>query len=233
MIELFTHYIENHKNFTFTKFGDGEIICMLGRYQNGDTNCDKQSYSKILADKLWESANIFSKNTDVFIGKWEEIFSEEFEKALDEKGISFNYAPYGTFLHIVQNDLDKVMLFYKALKSAEKKVYVCPGKLNQVKSFLNCKIITVQENEAFSDYEMIKELLLKDDFNIFLYSAGLMSKVLISDILKIRPDTTHIDIGSGLDNLFFGITRSHQVSTEQLKDLYSKIIISENNCREE
>ena len=53
-----------------------------------------------------------------------------------------------------------------------------------------------------------------------MYSAGLMSKVLIADVLKEKCNTTHLDIGSGLDNVFGGITRSFQVEKEKIKELY-------------
>jgi len=53
-----------------------------------------------------------------------------------------------------------------------------------------------------------------------LYSCGLMSKVLIADILKEKPNTTHIDIGSGLDNLFLGQTRTSQIEMRKLKKIY-------------
>jgi hypothetical protein len=53
-----------------------------------------------------------------------------------------------------------------------------------------------------------------------MYSCGLMSKVLIYDVLKLKPETTHIDIGSGLDNVFYGITRSYQLEKEEIINLY-------------
>jgi hypothetical protein len=53
MIELFQDKLSKDEPFVFTKFGDGEIICMLNFYKNGDTNCDYQSYSNQLKLKTW------------------------------------------------------------------------------------------------------------------------------------------------------------------------------------
>lgn len=220
MIDLFREYLENGRHFAFTKFGDGEIICMLDLYQEGDTNCDKQSYSKPLSDKLWDAINFFSRKHFVYIGKWDDLFSTHFDNALSRKRIQLNYVPYATLLHIEWNDLNKVKCFYETLKNVGDKVYVCPEKLNEAKSFLNCDIVNVKGNQAFSDYEMVRDRLLKSNYSVFMYSCGLMSKVLIADILKEKPNTTHIDIGSGLDNMFLGITRSYQLDKTEIQNLY-------------
>ena len=220
MIEIFQQYIESGQDFTFTKFGDGEIICMLNRYTDGDTNCDKQSYSRELSDGLWEASKFFSRKHQVHIGKWEDIFALEFDNELRRRRIELNYVPYATLLHIDSNDLNKVKSFYQAVSKRKDKVYICPEKLNKAQSFLDCDIINVKENEAFSDYQSIKQQLLSSDYKIFMYSAGLMSKVLIADVLKEKCNTTHLDIGSGLDNVFGGITRSFQVEKEKIKELY-------------
>jgi hypothetical protein len=112
-------------------------------------------------------------------------------------------------------------LFYDALKSIDNKVYVCPSKLNEAKHFLNCDILNIKENDAYSEYERIKDELLQSDYNVFIYSGGLMSKVLIADLMKEKPNTTHIDIGSGLDNLFIGITRKYQIDKTKAMSLYN------------
>jgi hypothetical protein len=220
MIELFHDKLSKDESFVFTKFGDGEIICMLNLYNIGDTNCDYQSYSTELSEKLWESANYYSNNSNIFIGEWKEIFVEKFLEELKIRNINFQYCPYESLLHIKRIDIDNLVSFYKTLKQKPKKIYVCPNRLNQAKDFLDCDILNIPENEAFSDYENIKNQLLSSDYNIYMYSCGLMSKVLIHDVLKLKPETTHIDIGSGLDNVFYGITRRYQLEKEEIINLY-------------
>jgi hypothetical protein len=220
MIKLFHEKILKDESFVFTKFGDGEIICMLNLFKHGDTNCDYQSYSNYLSQKLWESAHHYSNNPKIFIGEWKELFVEQFASELKRRNITFQYCPYESVLHIKRDDIQDVVSFYKTLKNKDKKIYVCPNRLNQAKEFLNCDILNVSESEAFSDYESIKNQLISSNHKIYMYSCGLMSKVLIHDVLKIRPDTTHIDIGSGLDNVFYGITRSYQLEKEEILAMY-------------
>ena len=220
MIEIFKNKLLKGENFVFTKFGDGEIICMLGLYNDGDTNCDYQKYSNDLAEKLWDAAQYYSKNEKIYIGEWNDIFGGEFKNELQRKDIIFQYVPYDSVLHIERENISDVVEFYKTLKFKEKKIYVCPERLQDAKAFLDCEVLFVKENDAFSEYESIKNKLLCTDSTIFIYSCGLMSKVLIHDVLKNYPNTTHIDIGSGLDNLFYGITRSYQIDKEDVIKLY-------------
>jgi hypothetical protein len=221
MIEIFKNKLLKEEHFVFTKFGDGEIICMLGLYKDGDTNCDYQKYSKNLAEKLWDAAKYYSKKENIFIGEWNDVFGQSFKDEISRKGIRFQYVPYDSILHIEKDNISEVVEFYKMLKSKQKKIYVCPEILQNAKYFLNCELVHVKENDAFSEYEDIKNKLLCTESTIFLYSCGMMSKVLIHDVLKNNPNTTHIDIGSGLDNLFYGITRNYQIDKDDVIKLYA------------
>jgi len=225
-INTFINYLENQKDFVFTKFGDGEAICMNKSFEIGSTNCDNQSYSENLANLLIESAKYFSNKHNVFIGEWVgDVFEEMLKNILLSNEIYFQYVPYETLLNIENTPFKKIKKFYKTIKkSKRKKVYVCPKKLNDASNLLNCDIINVPENEAFSEYEMIKEKLQNGNYEIILYSAGLLSKVLIYDLLKFNQNTTHIDIGSGLDNLYVGTTRAYQIPKENLIKIYSDIL---------
>jgi len=44
ILNVFKEKLENNIPFSFTKFGDGEIICILKFFKDGDINCDYQSY---------------------------------------------------------------------------------------------------------------------------------------------------------------------------------------------
>lgn len=221
MIDIFKNKLVQGDDFVFTKFGDGEIICMLGLYKEGDTNCDYQRYSPYLSEKLWQAAKFYSDKKNIFIGEWNDLFGDLFKAELSRRRINFNYAPYDSVLHIERENIIQVVDFYKTLKSKQKKIYVCPERLEGVERFLDCEVIHVKERDAFSEYETIKSKLLSTDSTIFLYSCGLMSKVLIHDVLQNNSKTTHIDIGSGLDNLFYGVTRNYQIAKEDVIKLYS------------
>lgn len=225
MLSLFTDNIRNKKPFIFTKFGDGEIICMCKRYYVDApmTNCDNQSYSDELSQKLINAAIYFSGMPDVYIGEWnfDTHYTPIFNDFLSNNYIVFNYVPYDIILHTSGKNIEDLKLFYTEIsKSNSKKVYICCEKNNSAKTFLNCDIINVKSSEAYDDYEKIKKALIENKYDIYLYSCGLMSKPLIKDISEAHINTTHIDIGSGLDNLFNGITRANQIEKEELIKFY-------------
>ncbi len=65
---------------------------------------------------------------------------------------------------------------------------------------------------AFAKRAEIREKLLKlnQDGRIFLFSAGHAAKVWIADLLREGKSITCIDLGSALDPLYLGMTRSGQ-----------------------
>lgn len=227
-IDLFSDFLINKTPFTYTKFGDGEIICILKKYKDGESNCDYQYYSDRLSEKLIKSLSFYSGKENVYIGEWN--FGDSchilFSDFVSKKGFKLNFVPYSILLHIETDEiictpLSDLQFFYNTLKTRSNKVYVCPPKLNDAKSFLNCDVFNIKGKDAFSEYDKIKEELLKTNYDIYMYSAGLMSKVLIADLMIEKPNSTHIDIGSGLDNIFAGITRKYQIDTLKLRSLYN------------
>jgi hypothetical protein len=228
MINNLTEFIIKKVPFTYTKFGDGEIICILKTFKQGESNCDYQYYSDNLSDRLIQSLHFFSNKNNVYIGEWNygDTHHYGFSDFVRKNELKLNFAPYSLLLHIETHEilctpLSELRSFYDALKSQKNKVYVCPTKLNGAKDFLDCDIINIKENDAFSEYERIKDELLKSDYDLYMYSGGLMSKVLIADLMQAKPNSTHIDIGSGLDNLFVGITRKYQMDMARARSLYS------------
>jgi hypothetical protein len=223
MVVRFKEFVEQGYNFSFTKFGDGEAICMSMNFKEGDSNCDYQSYSLQLSIKLIEAYLFFTLKENVFIGEWNfgDIYEDILKNILNRNNLKLQYAPYSTMLNVEGGRLDELKSLYETIGNSNKrKVYICPEKLNGAKSLLKCDVLNIPEREAFYQYEHIVTHLLNSDYEIFLYSAGLLSKVLISDIMKKNPNTTHIDIGSGLDNLFVGETRSSQVEYNELNKFY-------------
>jgi hypothetical protein len=69
ILSHWTTTILNGGNFTFIKFGDGEIICM--RKKGKGTNCDGHPYHIELGQKLLEAwAYYANSDLDIYIGEW-------------------------------------------------------------------------------------------------------------------------------------------------------------------
>ena len=67
-IDFFTKKILFNENFSFVKFGDGELICMIGAIGK---NCDHHPYSKRLGRLLEESfVNLLRLYNNTYLAEW-------------------------------------------------------------------------------------------------------------------------------------------------------------------
>jgi glycosyltransferase involved in cell wall biosynthesis len=205
-IDELTDKIRNKIPFSFVKRGDGEQACM-----RGDTgqNVDGQSYSIELAEKLRESFRYLQGRAYVV----------DFD----------NQQEYNMLLHRTDSNLDAVKNFWMTVKDRDpkKKVFVGPidlyrggvGDLLQIE-----KLVAVSPHDAFGQNSSVMQSLVKclieiGDDVIFIFCAGLASKVWIAELMKIHP-VTCIDAGSSFDPIFLYQSRTYQADRETLHRLY-------------
>ena len=68
LVLIFLQKIMYGENFTFVKYGDGEIICMIG---GTGKNCDDHPYSKKLGSLLERSfVKLLRYYDDVYLADW-------------------------------------------------------------------------------------------------------------------------------------------------------------------
>ena len=207
----FTDMIRDGKNFSFIKLGDGEINCMNGKEGK---NCDHHPYSKELADALKESYTYLTNLPDTYIPTWIEPIEKE--SPIKVKGnVTGNI-----FLHdsISQGKYQ----FYETIKNSKrKKIFIGPKKLAEVEEFLAIdRMVEIPEVNCFS-YNFKLE---PEDNAIYLFSAGMPTKVWIAQLLKKNKNITCIDLGSALDPILCGINRTHQLPREELRKFYKKLL---------
>jgi glycosyltransferase involved in cell wall biosynthesis len=186
--------------FSFVKLGDGERACIDG--VKGE-NCDGHTYSPELARALIQAFAYLSGSVHV---------------------VGFrNQKTFNMLLHRTDNNLLEVKSFWDAVSARTGvKVFVGPSRLRQAAELLKARFVEVPLKNAFSDFERVKKELFnycKRDA-LFVFSTGMMSKILIAELLKVRSDITCIDAGSAFDPLFVGETRTVQAPREVLERLY-------------
>ena len=229
-LDLFTKYIKNNNNFSFTKYGDGELKCIFS-FEDGEKNCDNHPYSVKLAKLLSVSLVENCKRNNVFIGDWTGWNGDALSSLRDEflhlYSIIANFVYYEALLNHDEINLKLVNLFKTVKESKRKKIFIRPDKLNEIKSILNIdETISVPETDSFSEYERIKSqaLNLIEDNCIFVFSFGMASKVLTNDILSANSKVTILDVGSGFDPISLTKTRDGQVNSEEVRKIYKEIL---------
>lgn len=211
-IKDFEEMIKAGENFSFIKQGDGEILCMLGTV---GVNCDRHPYSKELGEALTDAYKLFNELENCYVTKW--VDSEIEGDYVRSKA----NADTETFLH---NDVtEEKYNFFKTLKeSKRKKVYIGPKRLQSVMDFLNIdEYIEIPLVNSFQ----YKFEVTPEDNAIYLFSAGMPTKVWIAKMIRSNPNITCVDVGSGFDPIFLGPTRTRQMGKEQLMGVYQSLFI--------
>ena len=227
-IDFFTKKFLLNENFTFVKYGDGELICMIG---GKGENCDYHPYSDKLKDELIKSfSNLFKNFDDVYLAEWEDNLIKTREEFISSNGFEPKYADYECFLTLDSNIKDSKLLdFYKLLKNSKrKKIFVGPKKLISVKEMLNIdEFLNVPIINAYSEYDRVvdelKNIKVEKD-NIYILCCSMMSCVVCSDLKKLNPQITILDIGSGFDPIFGVKTRPKQPSSVSCFNYFRELI---------
>jgi len=240
IIEM-TDKIINNDNFSLVRFGDGEFFCMM---KKDGHNCDNHPYSTELGDKLIASYDYLKNLKNVYFGEWGDqpgsfgtpqnvvpqknynnpVFEYQLElfKDTDLKLVNFEVLQNNTLFKEKQ-------IFYKTIKeSNRKKIYVGPyTKLKGIGKFLNLNsFITIPEINSFQNYGNILNLIKKEikDNCIVLFSAGMPCECYIHEILKYNEKITCLDIGSGMDTMFHGVTREGQQERDICRNFYKELL---------
>ena len=206
LLAEFGHKIRAAIPFSVIKHGDGENLCMAGT-QGG--NCDGHPYSPQLAQALREAYEFFKGAPEAKVLHYS-----------DQKTVNCLY-------HRTDNDLAAVKQFWGTIRDAKRpKLFIGPSRLSDVAGLLRASFRSIPLVNAFADYPYIGQQVLAFAANhgncIIVFSAGMMSKVLIADVLRRFRDVTCIDAGSTWDPLFVpGGTRTVQAPQETLQALYA------------
>ena len=195
--------MESGENVTFTKYGDGEYLCMRG---DTDYNIDHDSYHPWLANALKNALISLCNKKNTYIGLWwtpnERNFCDEIVKKNDAT------IPWAWY-HMVMNDDE----FYKydymhkfvgfLVKTTRKKILICNSMNNRLKSFFKANVyIEIPAKNWSFEYDKWRTTIMPhiEKDAIVLISGGMCSKVLINDITN-NYDVTCIDLGSSFDIL--------------------------------
>tara|TARA_B100001559_G_scaffold201706_1_gene168834 strand:- start:438 stop:1358 length:921 start_codon:yes stop_codon:yes gene_type:complete len=232
-IDFFTKKMLNNENFTFVKYGDGEILCMIG---GKGENCDHHPYSEKLKKELEKSfVKLLRFYDDVYLAEWVDNLVKTRESYINVNGLKPKFADYECFLTLKENLNDKKLLnFYTLLKKTKrKKIFVGPKKLKRVTTMLGIdNFVEVPIINAFSDYDRVMDELVHievNDNNIYILCCSMMSCLICSDLKEINKKITLLDVGSGLDPIFGERTRPKQPSEEECFEYFRDLLPKNHN----
>jgi hypothetical protein len=182
--------IKNDKKFCYSRFGDGDFLCMLG---HGGKNRDKHNYFPDLEKRL---VDIIYSKPEYYVGT-RTMRSTEKVKGQKFDAIKSQIKWEDSEIFVTASINGDLQRFFDAMKT-KKVLYVANGYLLKLDKF-EFKKIPVGQINCWLEYEKTKKELSGQirSVDIVLYSACMMSKVLIDDFKHI--DVTQIDMGSVFD----------------------------------
>ena len=195
--------LNNGQNIIFTKYGDGEYLCMKGEV---GSNVDADSYHPWLGQMLKKVLISLSQKSNAYIGKWWHAEVYEFcDQLAWENNITIPWVWY----HLFMNDDEALKFDYMRtfvdfiVKTKRKKILICNSMNKKLRDFFKADIyIEIPPRNwsfAYNEWKDKVEKELEKDA-IVLISGGLCSKVLIDDITN-KCELTCIDLGSSFDLL--------------------------------
>ena len=174
------HNIDNYIDFSFSRFGDGEMFCMEGKE---GMNCDRHEYFPDLGKAL---RNVL-KNPKGVMGLM--------PKAEKLRSCSVDWVDGRCFCDaLIDGDLDRFMeaLRYRYI------IVVGPWHLRNLKYIDD--FIKVPYRNAWLEYDRIKdeiESAKATNTDVIIYACGMMAPVLIHALYN--KNITQIDVGAVFD----------------------------------
>jgi hypothetical protein len=176
--------IKNCENFSFARYGDGELNCMIGKQ---GANCDGHQYFDDLGKAL---AKAFLNPRGVR-NSVQRMVREELNEQYDW---DFTGYPDADILHraSINGELDR---FIDAIRERE---VVIVGPMHLANYWYD-HFVAVPKTDAWLDKDRIQAELSKfiNKDVVILYCCGMMAEVLIWE--NYHEDITQIDCGSVFD----------------------------------
>lgn len=236
-LNMWTDCIKTNKNFTFVKFGDGDLISMTATPESlaywGQADCDGHPFDVCgLGQKTrdaWKFFNEEYKQNPIYLAEWTwgpwGEYMADFIKNTSELNVNLV-----NFEILLQNTLCQEKYdFFKSIKeSKRKKIFVGPKRLHDgVAKFLNInELIEVPLDGVIYKYDDILSNILKniEKDAILLFSSSRPTRSFIHKSLEYGNEITCLDIGSGFDAMFYGYTREGQFQGHIIRNYYRDLL---------
>lgn len=205
---LLTELLKKREPFSFVRFGDGDFECMSGIEGQ---NADGMQYCKAMGDELIEAYNYLQTLDNCYLSAW---CPRRLLPLIDCKVrfIKDRYLHHDSLLtHDLSPNLEN---FYRALVcDSRRKIYVAPKALDGSLKLLKIDIrVDVPSTDLYSKRDEVLNAAFDAYANdcIYLFSATSLGKIVAAKLIENCPAVTCIDLGSALDPVYIGHTRSHQ-----------------------
>ena len=191
------------------RFADGEYNAITGLIDKRFTNCDGHNYFIDMGIELKRVLYEISKTNRSRLqvgGYW----NETTYPILEKMGVMDNikWVPSQCFVSSIITMLSLDVL--RAIRDSKyPKIFIANQKVQKAAQCLNASYVSIAEKNSWLDTPRIEKFCETVNPNtIFIWCAGMPSKVWAWDTWSLLPNTTHLDMGHFFDGAFNVYSRS-------------------------
>lgn len=209
-VDLLVSRLEAREPFVHVRFGDGDVFFATGT--GPVLTGDGEEWTPWLQERLraaWRSLALYP---DLLVGDVDSyLVSDGCEaqwRELVDEAEAIRRAPLN-LVHIeaLRAGLGYALPFYLAVAAdRRRKIFVGPSRLAGAAEMLDAYHVHVPLRVAHEAADEIVEAV-DDLFELALFAAGRGGKIMQAAFALRAPSMTQVDVGSGLDILFGGVTR--------------------------
>jgi SAM-dependent methyltransferase len=229
---LLTGKLHRQEPFLFLRYGDGALECINGGLLGQGHTCDGEQYAPDLGRALQDAWDRCIQGPNVYVGDW---LSADFShdrsteyRAQYAKLIGNakpNWLNFGCLL--VGRESGALLDFYRAVKAdPRRKVYLGPAEHAPAAKMLGCEHVITPMRDLFACVDSIYEKLARDPFgfDILLWAAGMAGTIPVVKLWEKFPGRTYINLGSAMDPLTRGYTRSGQLTKARALEFFRELL---------
>jgi hypothetical protein len=226
--KILTEKLMNRERFIYVRLGDVDVPWMVGR-SGIDQTCDGEPYRFGIGGDLMVAWHILCRSPFFLcgdLGTMEDPAAIEVQ--MDFGSLCAPY-PWLHFLHsealLIHRLTESLRGFYRTMRNHDRpKVLIGPHRVAAAADFLRARFIPIHSTHAHTPGEMrkIRDQYQFLDADIVLLVGGRASKLIAADLAP--TDKTVIELGSALDPLFYGRTRSAQIEPLEARAYFSALL---------
>jgi len=208
----------------FFRFGDGLIECLLHRDMRTNT-CDGEVYSGAMAFELRRIFELVIRTPEAFLGDW--LRGPNWPYQAD--WLDLTRRRVCGLLHfealLLMRESETLRDFYQAARDdPRRKVFMGPCWNAGAARMLRARHLVVSDHNLFAHLDHVRELLSDYDPEVLLFGAGMAGNIPVVEHWQAHPGRTYINLGSAMDPLFKGRTRSQQITTARARALFAPLL---------
>lgn len=229
---LITRKLRLRNPFFFVRYGDGALECI---FKGQGRTCDGEVYSQELGIALLQSWRmICGMMPDVLIGDWltasfeqcveHTRYQKEYELLMQHAGETCTRVHFESLL--LMRESEALADFYRAVqRDSRQKLFMGPLEMRGAAKLLGADHLVTPMKDLYSQVDRLTRELEDRHFDILLWGAGMASSIVVANVATYHPERTYINLGSGLDPLFWGRkTRLRQLTPAQARNLLRDLL---------